>query len=208
MEKIKVQLQPDHLQRLSGRRTPVASLSELIWNGLDADASTVSVKFVNNALGGLEEIHICDDGHGFDLTAAKTSFANLGSSWKKTQRISGSGRKLHGSAGEGRFAAFAIGSNILWRSYYSQDNVIKGLEIQGYHERLGEFEIRKIDVLLNITSPRTEVIITNIHSSADRLGLELNRLRLSEIFALYLRGYKAEIVHDGQRIDPNEAGVP
>ena len=56
MGEIAVQVQPDHLERLSTAKKPVNALIELIWNGLDADATNVRVDFERNRLEGLEKM--------------------------------------------------------------------------------------------------------------------------------------------------------
>jgi hypothetical protein len=35
-----IQVQDDHLQRISQVRKPILAVAELIWNAVDADAST------------------------------------------------------------------------------------------------------------------------------------------------------------------------
>ena len=58
-----VEVQADFLEKIT-RAKPVQALAELIWNGLDADASRVAVSFQNNELDTLSEIIIRDDGGG------------------------------------------------------------------------------------------------------------------------------------------------
>jgi DNA mismatch repair ATPase MutL len=60
----------DHLQKLASTRDYVKALAEFVWNALDADATTVSVELVRNALGGLESIVIRDSGTGISKARA------------------------------------------------------------------------------------------------------------------------------------------
>jgi hypothetical protein len=53
----------DHLTKVS-RASPVAALSELIWNSLDADSKRVSVILLENQLDSVEQILVVDDGRG------------------------------------------------------------------------------------------------------------------------------------------------
>ena len=50
-----VEVQPDFLERLA-KAPPIHAVAELIWNGLDADATVVSVDFEYDGLGGMSKI--------------------------------------------------------------------------------------------------------------------------------------------------------
>ncbi len=52
-----VQAQADHIASLA-KGAPLASLEELIWNALDADAHEVRVDLVQNALQGIDAIRV------------------------------------------------------------------------------------------------------------------------------------------------------
>ena len=43
MKTISVKVQSDHLERIASTTNPLNSISELIWNSLDADANEVKV---------------------------------------------------------------------------------------------------------------------------------------------------------------------
>lgn len=73
----------DHLQKVASTRDYVKALAEFVWNALDADATTVSVELVRNALGGLESIVIRDSGTGISKARAEHDFESLGDSWKQ-----------------------------------------------------------------------------------------------------------------------------
>lgn len=53
---VSVKVQNDYLKRMSKVPKPIMALEELIWNGLDADATEVKVKFEENRLGALQAI--------------------------------------------------------------------------------------------------------------------------------------------------------
>src|SRR5258708_35569302 len=77
-----VEVQPDFLER-QAKALPVSAVAELIWNGLDADATTIEVEFGDDSLGGMSRIAVSDNGHGIPFSDAPTLFRNLGGSWKK-----------------------------------------------------------------------------------------------------------------------------
>lgn len=64
-EQLEIKLSNEHLNKFA-RTKSVRSLSELIWNALDADATKVQVEFERNSLTGIEHIIIIDNGHGLD----------------------------------------------------------------------------------------------------------------------------------------------
>jgi len=109
-----VEVQADFLEKIT-RARPVQALAELIWNGLDADASKVQVRLDYNSLGAMSAIIIKDDGLGIPYAEAPELFRRLGGSWKKpgatTKRA---GRFLHGQDGRGRFKSFALGLIAEW----------------------------------------------------------------------------------------------
>jgi hypothetical protein len=58
-----VEIQPDFLER-QAKAQPIAAIAELIWNGLDADATAITVDLEDDNLSGLSRIIVTDNGHG------------------------------------------------------------------------------------------------------------------------------------------------
>ena len=81
MAEYSVEIQPDFLER-QAKAEPIAAVAELIWNGLDADATAVTVDFVDDGLAGINRIIVTDNGHGIPHVDAPILFRNLGGSWK------------------------------------------------------------------------------------------------------------------------------
>jgi hypothetical protein len=63
MKRITVQVQPDHIQAIANVKQPITAISELIWNGLDADANEVRVTLFRNQMDGLSSVRVEDNGH-------------------------------------------------------------------------------------------------------------------------------------------------
>jgi hypothetical protein len=106
MTEYAVEVQPDFLER-QAKAKPIAAVAELIWNGLDADATAITVDLEDDHVGGLRRIIVTDNGHGIPSGDAPTHFRNLGGSWKKHgARRKLRQRQLHGQEGRGRFKAF------------------------------------------------------------------------------------------------------
>jgi hypothetical protein len=58
MQEIEVEVRPDFLEQAKAQ--PIQALTELIWNGLDADATAVNVEIENDALGACLRLRYCD----------------------------------------------------------------------------------------------------------------------------------------------------
>ena len=103
MPRLTVDVREDHLRRLVSSDA-IGGVAELIWNALDAEADNVSVKILENALGGVSEVIVEDDGHSMTFDGAKSGFSTLGGSWKLNSAESmNKKRVLHGREGKGRY---------------------------------------------------------------------------------------------------------
>src|SRR5947209_9530859 len=146
MKTITVEVQPDHLQAIARVKRPLSAVAELIWNGLDADATEVRVEIRKNELEGLTSIVVRDNSHGLPYEEAEDAFQKLGGSWKRNeQRTRVKGRILHGQLGRGRFKAFAIGSSIVWNTTFRTDGKYSQYSIAGSSAKIGTFEISEVE---------------------------------------------------------------
>ena len=111
--RLTVKAQPDFLDRLA-QAPRLAALEELIWNAFDECAHNVSVEFTTNAMLGIDEIIIVDDGNSLKYERAAEAFENLGKS-NKVGRSLETGERLHGRKGEGRYKALSLGNEVIWQ---------------------------------------------------------------------------------------------
>lgn len=117
MTRIQLEAASDLVQRLAYETQPLRAVIELIWNGLDADAHTVTVTIPRTDMDAVESVIVQDDGHGMSPEACESAFRSVGGSWKRAARRSqGEGRPLHGQSGQGRLRAFALGANVRWET--------------------------------------------------------------------------------------------
>lgn len=202
---VTVEVREDHLEILS-RTKPMTAVAELVWNALDAEATNVRVQFEENALGGLEQVTIADNGLGLHHEDALVVFRNLGGSWKrKGPRQNARRRELHGKYGKGRFRAFSLGHDVLWRSVYEDAGKRFVFTIRGQASNPGVFEISAPE---QVDAPYTgmEVRITNPTSGANLLRGVKAQQEATDLFALYLRHYPdTRIVFDGTPLDSANA---
>jgi len=201
---IPVNLSFDHLQSLTVASRPLLALAEIIWNGLDADAQRVSIRFDRNMLDTIERIRISDDGTGINFDHANAVFGNLGDSWKKGKFRTPSGRNLHGKNGKGRFCGFSLGSLITWNTTaYRQDGTLVTYRIQGSSSALKAFDVS--DPLPAGAGARcgTEVIIENLHKEFGSLIYSYAAQEVTKEYANYLTKHPHVVLdYDGTLLDP------
>jgi signal transduction histidine kinase len=91
----------------------VVAVTELVKNAHDADATFVSIQFMN-VTAGEGEIMIRDDGHGMDLDTLLTRWMQPAGSAKgrDSTRFTAAGRRVLGEKGVGRFAADKLAANL------------------------------------------------------------------------------------------------
>jgi hypothetical protein len=131
VEHVTVAVQDDFVERQT-RAKPVPALAELLWNGLDGDATTIHVEFAHNDLaGGMSKIVVYDNGDGFPRDDAKALFGNLGGSWKRhTRHTKRSKRMIHGQEGRGRYKAFALGQSVEWKVCFKDGSGTRAFDIK------------------------------------------------------------------------------
>jgi hypothetical protein len=205
MAKIPVHVKKDHIEALVATKSPMVSVAELVWNGFDADANTVAVRFEHNGLGGLECIRVQDDGSGLSFDDSQALFGNLGGSWKSEKRRTATGRSLHGKSGKGRFRAFALGSLVAWKTQSKRNEQTISFKVHGSSENLEAFELDDPKEIASETTG-TEVIISNIHKNFTSLTDEDAPQRIAKYFAVYLAEYPGlTIDYNGVIVDPTVA---
>lgn len=197
---IKIEAKPDFLKSLASA-SPIAAVSELIWNGFDARAKQVKVVLEPNELNGLHAIRVSDDGDGIDWNHVDALFGGLGDSWKaKSQRHNG--RSLHGKNGKGRFRAFALGESVEWQTTFRDGEMAKSYTITGRASHLTGFHATApTDALGALLG--TEVVIENLDSHFPSLTNDSAPLEITKQFAAYLTEYPSlKLYFNGTKIDP------
>jgi hypothetical protein len=198
-----VEVQSDFLDKIT-RAKPIQGLAELIWNSLDADATSIDVRFEYNGLSTMSAIVVTDDGLGMPFTEAPELFKRLGGSWK---RVGGTTKKesrfLHGQDGRGRFKAFALGRIVEWDVTYEKDS-----ELWTFKIAMNASNNREVLISDERQAPPEKrrgvtVTVSELHKDYQTFTTEGGLQELAEIFALYLADYQAISVRvDGNLIDP------
>ncbi|MCP1430430.1 hypothetical protein J3D45_002928 [Microbacterium foliorum] len=188
-------------------KTPPTGICELIWNAFDADATSVSVDFDRGALGGIDGLHIVDDGQGMNLERAKLAFSHVGDSWKLAPgSTSNSGRPVHGKFGRGRYAAFSIGNLVRWVSTSEQieAGTLATVVVKGARSDLSEFDIEMSEPTDALRGTSVEIRALTPEAVAEFEEFDGIRQRLLMEFALHLdRHADFKITFAGSEIAPS-----
>jgi len=190
MKDIKVQVEKDHLEKLT-KASGQSAIMELIWNSLDADAKNIKIFYKETPLG-IAEIKVDDDGHGIKFDDAEKVFGSLGGSLKKTKRLSPEKRKLHGEEGQGRYKAFALGSLIKFESIFQDNGNAKYFDVQMDLNHLQHSIINDLKTAKKVDEKTTGVFITinNINQEkASVLASEKFKKSIEEKLAVYYLTY-------------------
>jgi hypothetical protein len=207
MKRIPVNVKGDHIESLAATKRPIVSIVELIWNSLDADADRISVRFDLNGIGGIETIRIGDNGNGIPYAEAETLFGNLGGSWKTTRNRTSKGRSLHGKSGKGRFKAFSLGTQVLWKTTVPKNGAFVDFTIKGFAHCLDSFELAD-PVTSSADHSGTEVVVTNIRKNFTSLIADTAPREITNCLAVYLSEFPGIVIdYDGARIDPAHARI-
>jgi hypothetical protein len=203
MKIIIVEVQPDHLQTIARVKRPLSAVAELIWNGLDADATQIDVELRRNQMEGLTGVVVADNGHGLPYDDAEDAFQKLGGSWKKNAlKTKGKGRMLHGQLGRGRFKAFAIGTSVIWNTRYRDNGGVSEYTISGSSSKIGTFEVGDVAKLKSKKSG-TDVDVA-LSKNFSSLSGDQAWNEIAEEFAPYLLQYQdVKITYDGKKVDPS-----
>lgn len=202
MDHLCVEVAPDHLESLTRLNSPLTAIEELIWNSLDADATSVEVTISLNRMSGIEEITVSDNGHGIHKDKWHDAFGTLGGSPKLKALSTPAGRKPHGKSGRGRFRAFGLGEMVRWRSRYRANGQCLQFDIVGKRTTIRDFDASEPKPVRAKTG--VDVQIANIQRQfPSLLDQDAATHELSRRLALYLRQYPGlTIRYDGKSVNP------
>lgn len=95
------------------------AFAEYIWNGFDAKADTINVRYEANDLGNVEYIEISDNGYGIDYSKLSQKFKPFYESEKAIEISSPKHTSsMHGKNGVGRLTFFTFAHKAKWISTY------------------------------------------------------------------------------------------
>ncbi|WP_405672674.1 ATP-binding protein [Streptomyces canus] len=204
MPDVTVEVRRDHIERLIRPTKPLHAIFELIWNSLDADAKDVIVTLRRTEMGGIESIRVDDNGLGIKLSESEHEFGSLGGSWKSQFNLTRHHKRpLHGSNGEGRFRAFALGPRVTWTTVVDDEGGRVRYKITANSTTPERFSIS--DPVASNDATGTQVLIEGISGSLMSLVSEQAHSRLTKEFARYLNRFRdISLRYDGRLVTPEE----
>ncbi len=96
------------------------AICEYIWNGFDANATRVDLRFESNDLGGISLLEIEDNGDGIDRSCLEQTFGCFQDSIKKKSFQWSS--QIKGKKGKGRYSFNCFATDAIWESVFIHDN--------------------------------------------------------------------------------------
>lgn len=202
-KRYRVQVEPDHLSKLAGAK-PAPAVAELIWNGLDADATRVDVNIEQDDVA-MRAVLVSDNGHGFSPAEVEQLFGRVGGSWKRHgARSKSKGRMLHGKEGKGRFKALALGRVADWTVRYFEGGKLLQFRLSLIRDDLVDVRVTESEELPVSVGSGVDVRISELDHDFRSLSPENAVKALSEIFAIYLTDYPdVGIYVENERLDPS-----
>jgi len=180
------------------------ALVEYILNAFEANATEVSVVSTLNALGGVEEIKIIDNGAGIDHSTLSQTFESFLSSTKQPllKPISFGRNK-----GRGRYAFISFANSATWQTVYADNGRLLSytIKINAITKDHVDFDEELEDVTDKNTSTGTIVTLQGISTlSVESMNFSQIEKPLLNAFAsfLYLKRYKNyKITVNGTSLD-------
>jgi len=149
------------------------AMAEYIWNGFDANATTVEINYSSNALGFIDSLEICDNGYGINFKTLKVKFDPFYESEKALQLALNKYRSvMHGKNGVGRLTFFKFANDAEWRTTFLQNGVLKSGRIRIGVSALNNYESALLDIPLSERTG-TRVLFSNLKISDETLMQEI-----------------------------------
>ena len=187
-------------------QSPVASLSELVANAWDADASSVNITLPNDSTQS-DQITIEDDGVGMAFDECQERYLNIGYDRRSGDPFAKTtgGRSVMGRKGIGKFAGFGIAAKIRIDTTSSKtgENTVFEMEIDKL--RADEYIKEGGEILASVTpadksSHGTKVILK---------GLSLGRRISEKQFSMSLaRRFLIQQTLDDFKVSVNGKPIP
>lgn len=115
------------------------AIAEYIWNGFDAGATCVEIRYTANPLGGVDDLWVIDNGSGIKYNTLDLTFgAFLDSNKTRTYQRSS---EVRGRKGKGRFSYNVISGGASWKTKFKdEEGNLKKYEIKIFSSDRSEYD--------------------------------------------------------------------
>src|SRR5690606_26090938 len=96
------------------------AIAEYIWNGFDAKASQIDIRYSSNETGYMFNFSITDNGDGINIETIDETFGYFLDSQKKST-FDNDGF-IKGKKGKGRFSFSLFANHAIWQTKYKTDD--------------------------------------------------------------------------------------
>ncbi|RJP49361.1 MAG: ATP-binding protein [Anaerolineaceae bacterium] len=118
----KIQITTPGIKKALKRYEIPQAIAEYIWNGFDAKADCVEIIYKANAIGGIDEIKISDNGSGILHGRLRDKFTPF---FESEKELDPNARRttsaIHGKNGVGRLTFFTFANSAEWQTVYNGD---------------------------------------------------------------------------------------
>lgn len=146
--------------------SPVESVTEYIWNGFDAGATTIDINAEFTELGAITKIEIIDNGDGIIYEDLSKNFKRFLESQKNIKRQNDE-MTIKGTNGYGRLTFFTFAQTATWDSIYFKDGVCYNYQIKVIQDKLNNFE-PTVPVKLTTLKTGTKVTFNGIFATVNK----------------------------------------
>lgn len=182
------------------------AVCEYIWNGFEAQGTTIEVSISGGSMQEAPVIHISDNGTGINQATLESTFGAFLSSQKRSKALQ---LKSQANKGKGRFSYSAIAGNATWDTVYASEDGLFQYTIQ--LNSANKAGVQESDVVVAFADKQhTGTVVSIPITDAKTNGLlryEKMRVKLLEEFAWYLylnRDSQAKLVYCGNVLDYSE----
>ena len=177
------------------------AIAEYIWNGFDAGATCVEIRYTANPLGGVDDLWIIDNGSGIKYDTLDLTFgAFLDSNKTQTYQCSS---EVRGRKGKGRFSYNVISGGASWQTKFKdEEGNLKRYEIKIYSSDRSEYDASEPELVPTAEKQKTGTAVHFLDMRSnlveDDLTGEAYSNYLSSEFAWFLelnksKGYAIKI---------------
>lgn len=179
------------------------ALCEYVWNSFEANATTVTIDYISNELGGIEQIIIADNGDGISYDNLHNTFGAFLNSQKNSKSLQ---VKTKANKGKGRFSCFSFASFAEWSTVTSSasGNIAYTIKLANMDKEQSDVS----DPIATQETTGTRLVISGIDSICeDDIRFEQLEAIMLKTFAWYLylnKDKKINLAINGTSLDFNK----